>query len=185
MNSRYSETFHEDKYTDEGEKLKKRVDGLTQQPSAVKQQPERAVVVGDRLVKDLDERKLGHTEARYQWDARITDAMAKVKNLPGNYHHIAQLNAFYSANKRNVSNSIRNKFGPLKDVLEKCALDVLALRETKLDDSFHDGRFEMEGFSLYQTHYTDRSGGLMMPVCDDITHRIDYLEMSYIEHGRI
>ncbi len=75
--------------TKENTELKKRVDGLMQQPSAVKQDPGRTVVVGDRLVKDLDERKLEHTKVRYQRDTRITNAMAKVKNLPGNYHHNA------------------------------------------------------------------------------------------------
>ncbi len=47
------------------------------------------MVVEGSLVKDLDEQNLEHTEVRYQRDARITDAMAKVKNLPGNYRHIA------------------------------------------------------------------------------------------------
>ncbi len=83
-------------------------------------------------------------------------------------------------------NSIRNKFDPLKEVLEKRVLDVLALQETKLDDSFPNGRFMVEGFRLYRKDYTNRSGGLMMHVRDDITHRRrDDLEMTHMEQGRI
>ena len=59
------------------------------QPPSGKQEPERTVVVGDSLLKDLDEGKLKYTQVRYQRDGRITDAMAKVKSLPGNYQHVA------------------------------------------------------------------------------------------------
>ncbi len=72
----------------ENTELTNRLDGMSQQPSAAQELPERTAVVGYSLVKDLDEGNLEHTEVRYQWDARITDAMTKVKNLTGDFHHI-------------------------------------------------------------------------------------------------
>ncbi len=69
---------------EENTALKSQVGGLMRQPPSGKQEPERTVIVGDSLLKDLDEGKLKYTQVRYQRDGRITDAMAKVKSLPGN-----------------------------------------------------------------------------------------------------
>ena len=54
---------------------------------------------------------------------------------------------FYLQNKKQCKighiniNSIRHKFEPFKEVMQENIFDVLAIQETKIDDSFPDSQF--------------------------------------------
>ena len=84
---------------------------------------------------------------------------------------------FYRQNRKNVKfghinvNSVRNKHAPLATILTKGFLDILAIQETKLDNSFPDNQFQVNGFRMYRNDYTSRSGGIMLYVRDDIQQR--------------
>ena len=45
-------------------------------------------------------------------------------------------------------NSIRNQFSALCDILKKAPLDILCVDETKLDDSFPDSQFKVDGYQF-------------------------------------
>ena len=83
-------------------------------------------------------------------------------------------------------NSVRNKFHALREVLTKGVLDILALQETKLDDSFPHGSFTVSGYRMYRQDHTERSGGLMIHVRDDIgQRRREDVEVACTEAGRM
>ena len=65
-------------------------------------------------------------------------------------------------------NSIRNKFEILKSMLSE-ALDVLMITETKLDDSFPEQQFHIEGFNIpFRLDRNRHGGGLLLYVRNNI-----------------
>ena len=57
------------------------------------------------------------------------------------------ISSFYSKNQRNLKiahlniNSVRHKFHPISDMLNKSLIDIMFIQETKLDSSFPNGQF--------------------------------------------
>ena len=65
-------------------------------------------------------------------------------------------------------NSIKNKFDQLADLI-KGKIDVLMLSESKVDDSFRDIQFFLDGYSTPDRLDRNRNGGgKMLFVCNDI-----------------
>ena len=78
-------------------------------------------------------------------------------------------------------NSIRNKFEMLSDQI-KGNIDVLLVSETKIDDSFPNGNFLIDGFStLYRLDRNSNGGGLMLFVREDIPSNLIEAEAKPIE----
>ena len=69
-------------------------------------------------------------------------------------------------------NSVRNKFENITDLLEENLIDLLAITESKLDDSFTNSQFHRDGFKLYRNDRNKNGGGIMFYVRSDIPHRI-------------
>ena len=68
-------------------------------------------------------------------------------------------------------NSIRNKFEALKSIVSG-NLDILVVTESKLDNSFPDGQFLMEGYSPpFRLDRNANGGGILIYVREDITCR--------------
>ena len=66
---------------------------------------------------------------------------------------------------------MRNKFDGLK-LLAKDSLDVLMISETKLDETFPEGQFLMDGFTpLYRIDKNTNGGGIMLYIREDIQSR--------------
>jgi len=105
---------------------------------------------------------------------------------------MSQLNQFYTKNRNNVKfahlniNSIRHKFAPLADYLQKSVIDVLFVQETKLDDSFPFGQFQIPYFVLHRKDVRQDCGGLFAQVRSDIPHtRRNDMEEYIVSSGRI
>ena len=82
------------------------------------------------------------------------DPLSKIKNLwLSNVNRVAISNL-------NI-NSLPNKFNQLKELVLKYA-DTLILTETKLDDSFPNSQFLVDGFSEPFRIDKNRSGGVVM-----------------------
>ena len=65
-------------------------------------------------------------------------------------------------------NPIRNKFEILKSMLSE-VLDVLMITETKLDDSFPEQQFHIEGFNIpFRLDRNRHGGGLLLYVRNNI-----------------
>ena len=68
-------------------------------------------------------------------------------------------------------NSIRNKFEALKSIVTG-NLDILVITESKLDEGFPNGQFDMEGYSApFRVDRNKHGGGVLIYVRDDITCR--------------
>ena len=65
-------------------------------------------------------------------------------------------------------NSIRNKFEFLAEQI-KGKIDILMISETKIDESFPQGNFLIDGFSSpYRLDRDSKGGGIMLYVREDI-----------------
>ena len=68
-------------------------------------------------------------------------------------------------------NSLRNKFETLSSIVTN-KLDIFAISETKLDNSFPTGQFMINGFSSpYRKDRDANGGGILIYVRDDIPSR--------------
>ena len=103
---------------------------------------------------------------------------------------------FYLSNKKHLKiahinvNSIR-QIEPFKEVLAECIFDVLAIQETKIDESFPDNQFYVPMYRLYRQDFRHNEGGIIMYMY--IRHDFPQYRRSDIEnfsinnndHGRI
>ncbi|CAG2224032.1 unnamed protein product [Mytilus edulis] len=78
-----------------------------------------------------------------------------------NNFHICHLNI----------NSMRYKFDELKPILLDKIVDCLIISETKLDSSFKDSLFEVDGYKLQRRDRTDHGGGIATFMRADIPAR--------------
>ena len=68
-------------------------------------------------------------------------------------------------------NSIRNKFDSLKYIIDK-NVDILLISETKLNDTFPESQFLIQGFHTpYRKDRNDKRGGLLLYLRDFIPSR--------------
>ena len=80
---------------------------------------------------------------------------------------------FYLSNKKHLKiahinvNSIRHKIEPFKEVLSECIFDVLAIQETKIDESFPDNQLYVPMYRLYRQDFRHNEGGIMMYIGHD------------------
>ena len=81
---------------------------------------------------------------------------------------------YYKSNKDNFKfgllnvNSIRYKMYDIHQALSKHLLDCMMLQETKLDDSFPNSQFHLQGYDLYRADHKHNSGGLMTYMRNDL-----------------
>ena len=81
-------------------------------------------------------------------------------------------------------NSIRNKFETLVSFINN-NLDILMISETKIDDTFPDSQFLIEGFSVhFRLDRTAKGGGILLYIRGDIPKKVTFdesLEGFFIE----
>ena len=68
-------------------------------------------------------------------------------------------------------NSIRNKIGEVQDLLYKQLLDIYCVSETKIDESFPQGQFNVPNYTAYRYARTATSGGIITYVRSEIPSR--------------
>ena len=68
-------------------------------------------------------------------------------------------------------NSIRNKFSCINPVLNNGFIDCFSVIESKVDESFTDPQFYVDGFNLYRQDSTCTSGGIMSWIRSDVANR--------------
>ena len=67
-------------------------------------------------------------------------------------------------------NSIINNFEPLKNII-KGNIDILVLTETKIDESFPNQEFRLDGYTSIRLDRDILGGGVLVYVREDIPHR--------------
>ena len=95
--------------------------------------------------------------------------LAKLRKENPNNPNIAYLNI----------NSLREKIISLQEICLKSSIDILCVDETKLDASYPNAQFHIEGyqFPLFRRYRDKRGGGKMVFVLNSIiTKRLEPLE---------
>ena len=65
-------------------------------------------------------------------------------------------------------NSFRYKFDELKEILTDKIVDLLIISETKIDSSFNDNLFKVEGYKMQRRDRTTHGGSIMTFVRSDL-----------------
>ena len=103
--------------------------------------------------------------------------------------YINQLKKYRSTNPKNCIighlniNSIRYKFDAARCLLKGGLLDIFAISESKLDESFPLAQFKMNDFSLHQKDRNKHGGGILLYMRSDIPHRRRYDLEPQTSHG--
>ena len=102
------------------------------------------------------------------------------------------ISSFYSKNQRNLKiahlniNSVRHKFHPISDMLNKSLINIMFIQETKLDSSFPSGQFHVDKYFTYRKDVSCNSGGIMAIVRSDLPQRRLYdFETVNVESSRV
>ena len=72
-------------------------------------------------------------------------------------------------------NSLRNKFEPVREILQENVLDLMVIQETKLDNCFPPNQFSILNYKAYRRDFKHNQGGSLMFVRNDMPqfHRLD------------
>ena len=65
-------------------------------------------------------------------------------------------------------NSLPNKFVEIQDWLLSNAIDILSVQETKIDRSFPNSQFHVDGYNLFRRDRTKGGGGVAVYIRDNI-----------------
>ena len=113
-------------------------------------------IVVNKIVNDIET----------QNDGKIIDTKKNLDDSNANKKDDDILN-FYMQCKYNCKigllniNSLRHKFYPIMQVLQNQYFDILMLQETKLDDSFPNAQFNIDGYVMHRLDHKSNSGGIM------------------------
>ena len=80
-------------------------------------------------------------------------------------------------------NSIRYKFEAVQSLLHGGLLDIFAISESKLDESFPFAQFKVTDFSLHRKDRDKHGGGILLYMRSDIPHRRRYHLEPETPHG--
>ena len=81
-----------------------------------------------------------------------------------------------------IINSLRNKFNCFKDLILPDNLDICGLGETKIDQSFPDAQFNINGFRMFCKDRTCYGGGILTYIHSDLPcRRLPHLETKEVE----
>ena len=59
----------------------------------------------------------------------------------------------------------------MQPILSNRKVDLLVISESKLDSTFPNAKFNVDGFCINRQDYTASSGGLLVYMRSDIAHR--------------
>ena len=68
-------------------------------------------------------------------------------------------------------NSFRHKYSYLHEILRRKHVDYFTISETKIDSSFPNAQFQIEGYSIFRQDKSSTSGGLLTYIRSDLPHR--------------
>ena len=69
-------------------------------------------------------------------------------------------------------NSLRYKFYEIYDILNGNRIDIFGISETKIDASFTNAQFSIDGFKLYRQDRDCKGGGILVYIKDSLPHRL-------------
>ena len=121
-------------------------------------------------------------------DDSLTGSLANTGREPVE-DYIYQLKKYRNTNPKNCiighlnMNSIRYKFDAVQCLLQGGLLDIFAISEPKLDESFPLAQFKVNDFSLHRKDRNKHGGGILFFMRSDIPHRRRYDLEPETSHG--
>jgi hypothetical protein len=95
----------------------------------------------------------------------------EVENVNGIFYDLIDIRKKYTKNflicHLNI-NSMRYKFDEIKELLFDKIVDCLIVSERKIDSTFKDSLFEVDGYKLQRRDRTDSGGGIATFMRTDI-----------------
>ena len=116
----------------------------------------------------MEQRPRDSVDGGDEYDTLFSDVIEFRKNHKSNFIY-AHVNI----------NSYRHKFAYVNDLLQKQCFDYLAISETKLDDSFPNAQFAIEGYQIFRQDYSNSSRGILVYIRSDLAHR----RLTNLEHN--
>ena len=101
-----------------------------------------------------------------------------IVNEPNDF--ISNLKKLRYCNPKNMiighisKNSLRNKYDPIRSILQNGLCDIFTLSETKLDVSFPTAQFRITNFVLHRKDRNAHGGGVITYIRSDLPHRRRY-----------
>ena len=68
-------------------------------------------------------------------------------------------------------NSIQNKIEDLKELNKSLRAQIIFVSETKIDSTYPDEQFKMEGYKMFREDRKKGGGGIMAYVTDQVTSK--------------
>ena len=138
-------------------------------------------IVVNNIVNDIETQNAG----------KIIDTKKNLNDSNANKKDDDILN-FYMQCKNNCKigllniNSLRHKFYPIMQMLQNQYFDILMLQETKLDDSFPNAQFIIDGYVMHRLDHKLNSGGIIANVrCDIPQKKVDLYVIGSLNKGKI
>ena len=79
-------------------------------------------------------------------------------------------------------NSLRHKIIHIREALKRTPVDILGIAESKLDNSFLDAQFQIDGYIMFRRDRDEYGGGLMVYIRSDIPcRRLTKYETASVE----
>jgi len=78
-------------------------------------------------------------------------------------------------------NSLPNKFEEIKEWLAQKAFDILSIQETKIDWTFPNSQFHVEGFKLFRRDRVKGGGGIAVLISDNIIATTRKVACTHLE----
>ena len=131
-----------------------------------------------------EEKELLHADEQHPPNSNQADCneppilFPELKSFKGKHHKkliFAHLNV----------NSLRNKFIEIAPILANGYCDILALSETKLDESFSSSVFHVRDFNLLRKDRNGNGGGMAFYVRSSLPHRVRddmYTNQTFVEY---
>jgi hypothetical protein len=99
----------------------------------------------------------------------------EVENVNGIFYDLIDIRKKYTKNflicHLNI-NSMRYKFDEIKELLFDKVVDCLIVSETKIDSTFKDSLFEVDGYKLQRRDRTDDS---VLKICQNVGHFVGHV----------
>ena len=132
-----------------------------------------------------------HDASLCDMNASVSDPLNMSVSDGSVVDYISHLKRYRTDNPKNCIighlniNSIRNKSEAVKCVLNDGLMDIFALSESKIDESFPNAQFIVNDFSLHRKDRNRFGGGILLYMRSDIPHRRRHdLELnSKVSHG--
>ena len=125
---------------------------------------------GPPLIQDGSPHEINKSTRSVLSETSLNDSL----NNSDNYDIFGEVKALRDINRKrpiigylNI-NSVRYKFSELRQIFDDKLVDIFAIAETKIDNSFNDNMFSIEGYKMDRRDRNRYGGGIMTFVRADL-----------------